>query len=181
LNLSDITRLCNVYLAGERLEYIELEPFLDISVDTLNTKLNTAYPAFTDFTPENYPSFYPDYAFLPSEYIRSCVVLGAVCLFYRMDEEGLGQAFTYEQQWQENLFTLLRDYGSTAAEGPFSKHNFDQNAVIGSLKLHEDGMHGNNGKWQQPVPVNFRDIGFGLAGMHDDFAGVPVRARRGRR
>lgn len=84
-------------------------PFLDTVIDEINAKLNTVYPAFSEFNATSYPD-YPDYNIIPDEYIRSVVAIGAAYYFYVTDEEGANSAPIYQAMYANSLFRMERDY-----------------------------------------------------------------------
>lgn len=109
MQLTNIVSLVNGNLAGELLTYNQLVPFLDQTIDELNDKLNTMYPAFSEFNSADY-SQYPNYNFFPDKYIRTVVGLGAAYYFYIIDEEGLNSAPMFQQMYKDALFRMERDY-----------------------------------------------------------------------
>lgn len=108
MDINTIVDRVNKKLAGELLLYSELEPFLDEVIDEINAKLNTCYPAFSEF--DNTYSNYPNFDFFPEQYIRSVVVLGTAYKFYLMDEEGNPAAQQYGYNYKDALFIMERDY-----------------------------------------------------------------------
>lgn len=110
MTIEKIVQGINTELAGELLTYAELQPFLDQVIDDVNAQLDTKFPAFTDFTYDNYPDNYPNYNFFPEQYMRNVVVKGAAYKYYVMDEEGIPTAQQYGYNYQDNLFYMLRDY-----------------------------------------------------------------------
>ena len=62
MQLTNIVSLVNSNLAGELLTLNQMIPFLDQTIDEINDKLNTVYPAFSEFDPNTHPD-YPDYNF----------------------------------------------------------------------------------------------------------------------
>lgn len=109
MQLTNIVSLVNSNLAGELLTLNQMIPFLDQTIDEINDKLNTTFPAFSEFDPNTYP-YYPDYNFFPDQYIRTVVCLGAAFYFYITDEEGVNAAPMYQQMYQAALFRMERDY-----------------------------------------------------------------------
>ena len=109
MQLTNIVSLVNSNLAGELLTLNQMIPFLDQTIDEINDKLNTVYPAFSEFDPNEHPD-YPDYNFFPDMYIRSVVCVGAAYYFYITDEEGVNAAPMYQQMYQAALFRMERDY-----------------------------------------------------------------------
>lgn len=103
-----IVQAVNDMLAGEMLTYDALKVHLDAVIDDINTSLCAKFPSFTEFT-QAYESF-PNYNFIPDKYIRSVVVVGAAFKFFITDEEGIATAQQYGYTYQNNLFTMTRDY-----------------------------------------------------------------------
>jgi len=103
MELQKIVNAINKRLAGELLIYSELEIHLDAVIDEINNRLNSNFPAFSEFNSTDYAN-YPDYNFFPDKYIRSVVIPGAAFKFYVTDEEGISTATKYEQEYQTNLF-----------------------------------------------------------------------------
>ena len=95
-------------------------------IDTINSTLSTKFPVFSEFTAAAYPQ-YPNYNFFPDKYIRSVVCLGAARNFYMTDEEGALSVPAYEQQFQQNLFLMLRDYSELVPE---EYRDYDRGALI---------------------------------------------------
>lgn len=87
-----------------------LKYHMDAVVDDINTALNAKFPVFSDFNNTTYPTKYPNYDFIPEKYIRSVIVVGSASKFYTTDEEGVGAALSYDKEYAQNLFYMLRDY-----------------------------------------------------------------------
>ena len=104
--ISQIQKLFNDALAGETLSYKEMLPHLDAAIDSINTKLNTKYPVFSDVP---YGTAESAYAFFPDKYIRMVVIPGAAWHFYVMDEEGLQTAPQYQTDFENGKFIMQRD------------------------------------------------------------------------
>ena len=104
--LTQVQKLFNEALAGETLSYKEMLPHLDAAIDSINTKLNTTYPVFSDVP---YGDADSAYAFFPDKYIRMVVIPGAAWHFYVMDEEGLQTAPQYQQDFENGKFIMQRD------------------------------------------------------------------------
>lgn len=126
MELSAILKGVNDKLAGERLAYESIKPHLDDVIDTINSTLSTKFPVFSEFTAAAYPQ-YPNYNFFPDKYIRSVVCLGAARNFYLTDEEGALSVPAYEQQFQHNLFLMLRDYSELVPE---EYRDYDRGALL---------------------------------------------------
>jgi hypothetical protein len=114
MNRSAIVQRINKKLAGEMLEYNELEIFLDEVIDEINHRLNSRYPVFSEFRNDTYPANFVgtdgDYNFFPENYVRSVLVVGAAYKFYLNDEEGQDTAQAYGTEYQNNLFEMQRDF-----------------------------------------------------------------------
>ena len=157
MHINEIVLRVNKNLAGESLEYHEMEPFLDSVIDDINAKLNSRFPVFSEFSRENFPSFYPNYNFFPETYIRKVVLMGAAYKFYVADEEGLQAAPMMGYDYQQNLFEMLRDYLDHVPYR-FSKESIDPNNRIGSVKMHEDGYSRGDDRWLNPPAVDFNRL-----------------------
>ena len=108
MEISKICNLVNQSLAGEMLRQNELMLYLDKVIDDINSQLNSNYPTFSEYTSEYFPD-YPNYNVFPEKYIRSVVVPGAAYKFYQVDEEGNNTAPLFRQEYQTNLFYMVRD------------------------------------------------------------------------
>lgn len=155
MQINDILLRTNSLLAGESLEWHEILALGDNVIDDINAKLNSRFPVLSDFTQENFPSFYPDYSFFPETYIRKVLIKGMAYNFYIMDEEGLQAAPMFGYDYQQALFEMLRDY-LDQIPFEFRKESIDPHNHIGSVKMHEAGFQYEDDRWMQPVPVDFR-------------------------
>ena len=110
--LNTLIQLINNKLAGETLSFSQLSLHLDSTIDDINSKLNSKFPAFSEFQSvgKNVYEQYPDYDFFPDKYLRSVVSVGAAYYFYLTDEEGIAAAEGYAQEYHKNLFYMERDY-----------------------------------------------------------------------
>ena len=104
--LTQIQKLFNDALAGETLSFKEMLPHLDAAIDSINTKLNSTYPVFSDIPHTTIDAVYD---FFPDKYIRTVVIPGAAWHFYVMDEEGLQTAPQYQQDFENGKFIMQRD------------------------------------------------------------------------
>lgn len=102
--IKNIIALVNTELAGEMLNYADLRPFLDHTIDDINAQLNTTYPVFSDLA-----SYDVDYNVFPEQYIRGVVVPGAAWYYYVMDEEGAATAQQYQSDYTRGLTIMQRD------------------------------------------------------------------------
>ena len=105
-----IIQRINEQLSGELLTYNQLEPFLDQVIDDINSKLDTTFPSFSEFTQDAYPERYPNYNFFPDKYIRSVVIIGAAYKWFLVDEEGIPTATQFQYDYEDHLFIMLRDF-----------------------------------------------------------------------
>lgn len=108
MEIAKICNLINQSLAGELLRQDELILYMDKVIDDINNQLNTNYPTFSEYKAEFFPD-YPNYNVFPEKYIRSVVVPGAAYNFYKVDEEGNNTAPLFRQEYQTNLFYMVRD------------------------------------------------------------------------
>lgn len=104
--ITQVQKLFNDALAGETLSVKEMLPHLDAAIDSINAKLNTTYPVFSDIPLDTYDAVYD---FFPDKYIRMVVIPGAAWHFYVMDEEGLQTAPQYLTDFENGKFIMQRD------------------------------------------------------------------------
>ena len=104
MTVNKIVALINEKLAGEQLTYNDLKASMDYTIDDINSKLHTIYPAFSELG-----GYDVDYNMFPDRFIRSVVVPGAAWYFYVMDEEGAVAAQQYNADFQKGLFLMQRD------------------------------------------------------------------------
>ena len=122
MKLTDIRNLTNSRLAGEQLTYSALLPYLDAVVDDINSKLHTKFATFTEINPTGVGGA-TDYTEFPDKYIRTVVCVGAAWRWYVDDEEGIDTAVSLKQQYDNNLFVMVRDYGPLVPEGKKADDN----------------------------------------------------------
>lgn len=115
MTTADLIKTINTLLAGEMLQYEELETFLDSTIDDINTTLNSTFPAFSELRTAN-NSVPTQYNLFPDRYVRTVVAKGAAAKFYTSDEEGVQSALTYENDYRAALFYMQRDYGAKVPE-----------------------------------------------------------------
>jgi hypothetical protein len=111
MNITNIVNLINEKLAGELLAFYELKGFMDNTIDDINDKLGSTYPAFSELGTEE-----DVYEYFPDRWIRSVVVFGTAWYYFVMDEEGISTAETYQQVYASNLFKMQRDFLSQVPE-----------------------------------------------------------------
>lgn len=104
--ITTIQKLFNTALAGETLTIREMLPHLDYAIDSINTKLNTCYPVFSDLDIQSADA---KYDFFEDKYIRTAVIPGAAWHYYVMDEEGLQTAPQYLKDFNDGMFVMQRD------------------------------------------------------------------------
>lgn len=141
MELQKIVNAINKRLAGELMIYSELEIHLDAIIDEINNRLNSNFPAFSEFNSTDYAN-YPDYNFFPDRYIRSVVIPGAAFKFYVTDEEGISTATKYEQEYLTNLFYMERDY---LGQVPGKFQNANHEGLLISDTTQDRGIWINNG------------------------------------
>lgn len=112
MELDSIITLINTKLAGETLTYSELKVHMDSTIDDINDKLNSIFPAFSEFSAASYTQ-YPNYNFFPDRWIRTVVVAGAAFKWFITDEEGAESATVYETDYINALFIMQRDYSNS--------------------------------------------------------------------
>lgn len=105
--------LVNARLAGEQLTYSTLKPYLDAVVDEINSKLHSKFKTFSEVSSLDTNV---DYNEFPDKYIRTVVAVGAAAKWYIDDEEGIETATALVQQYNNNLFIMMRDYGPLVPE-----------------------------------------------------------------
>ena len=89
MRINEIVSRTNEKLAGETLMYSQLEVFFDEVIDDINAKLNSKFPAFSEFFDSSKLNSNEEYNCFPDKYIRTVVVVGAAYKFYCTDEEGI--------------------------------------------------------------------------------------------
>ena len=127
MRTSDLLNLVNNLLAGELLEYEDLEHHFDSVIDDINNKLSTCFPSFTEIREAGTGAVPTEYTAFPDKYIRSVVAKGAAYKFFTEDEEGIQTATTYGTEYQEALFYMLRDYADYC---PDEYKKFDDRGAI---------------------------------------------------
>ena len=136
--IEKIVKRVNEYLAGELLSFEQLKPISMLSLMT-SQQLNSIYLLFRD---QSY-SCYCDYNFFPDRYIRNVLCLGAAYKYYTTDEEGVGNASTYRDEYHANLFFMIRDW---LASVPEEYQNVDTNGAhaveIQGIEDTEEGIFG---------------------------------------
>lgn len=108
MRIRAIKDLVNARLAGEQLPYSTLLPYLDSVVDEINSKLHAKFKTFSQVSPRDIDVEYNEF---PDKYIRTVVAVGAAARWYIDDEEGIETATALTQQYNNNLFVMMRDYG----------------------------------------------------------------------
>lgn len=129
--IDTIVNNVNVLLAGELLDYIDLEPHLDKAIDDINAQMNTRYPTFSELRAANHGAPVTQYTCFPDRYIRTCLITGAAYYYYLADEEGINTAPAYKEEYYKGLFMMLRDYVE------YDKH-YKAHDDVGSLRMCPD-------------------------------------------
>lgn len=110
MKISNLVNLINKKLADELCSQNQLLIHMDSVIDDINAKLNSTFPTFTEVIAYNNGVNDPDYQAIPDKYLRSVVVVGAANKYYEVDEEGNNTAPLFAQDYQQQLFYMLRDY-----------------------------------------------------------------------
>ena len=107
-----IINLISKQLGDELISETEMLGYMDRVIDDINTRLNTTFPTFTDYKEANpdLDTYNLDYTAIPDKYIRTVVVPGAAFKYYTTDEEGGYSSPKYEEDYNQGLFYMLRDY-----------------------------------------------------------------------
>jgi hypothetical protein len=127
MRTTDLINLVNNLLAGELLNYEDLEHHFDSVIDDINTTCCSDFPTFTDLRHLENNSVPTEYAMFPDKYIRSVVAKGAAYKYFTEDEEGIATAQTYGQEYQQALFYMLRDYADYCE--PWFKRHLTRGAI----------------------------------------------------
>lgn len=109
MHIANLVNLINHKLADELLSQTQLLMHMDSVIDDINAKLNTIFPTFSEVIAKEEVNN-PDYQAIPDKYLRSVVVVGAAHKYYEVDEEGNASAQMFAQDYQQQLFYMLRDY-----------------------------------------------------------------------
>ena len=134
MRVNDLINLTNSLLAGEILNYVELEHHFDAAIDEINATLSTTFPSFSELRLKN-NAVPTDYSYFPDKYLRTVVAKGAAASFFTEDEEGIQTATTYQQEFQKCLFYMLRDYAD------FCPEEYKNNIERGSIQCGEDDFY----------------------------------------
>lgn len=130
MKINSIVNLVNQSLAGERLSYAELIPYLNNVIDEINTTLNSNYPVFELDASGTTLS---EYNFFPDRYIRTVLVTGAVWFFYTVDEEGAQAAPMFQLQYKQALFYMLRDWSYNIPEE--YRADYNQGSIVSDFNM----------------------------------------------
>ena len=112
MKYNTIIGLISKHLGDEIISEGEMLDYMDRTIDSINTQLNTSFPTFTEFKElnGNLDATQLDYNVFPDKYIRTVVVPGAAFEYYTTDEEGSYAAPKYEEAYRQGLFYMIRDY-----------------------------------------------------------------------
>ena len=113
---STIVSLISKQLADEIISESEILSYTDRVIDDINAQMNTKFPTFTEVQQANPGK--PEYTAIPDKYIRTVVIPGAAFKYYITDEEGSYAAPKYEEDYQQGLFYMLRDFSNHQTELP---------------------------------------------------------------
>jgi hypothetical protein len=104
--------LISKHLADEIVSQSEMLSYMDRVIDDINARLNTVFPTFTEYKEDNpeIDDTVLDYTAIPDKYLRTVVVPGAAFKYYTTDEEGGYSSPKYEEDYNNGLFYMIRDY-----------------------------------------------------------------------
>lgn len=133
MHIANLVNLINHKLADELLSQTQLLMHMDSVVDDINAKLNTVFPTFSEIIAKEGVNN-PDYQAIPDKYLRSVVVVGAAHKYYEVDEEGNVSAQMFAQDYQQQLFYMLRDYSLSIPT------EYRAEAVQGAIELDNEKL-----------------------------------------
>lgn len=133
MHIANLVNLINHKLADELLSQTQLLMHMDSVVDDINAKLNTVFPTFSEVIAKEGVNN-PDYQAIPDKYLRSVVVVGAAHKYYEVDEEGNASAQMFAQDYQQQLFYMLRDYSLSIPT------EYRAEAVQGAIELDNEKL-----------------------------------------
>ena len=118
MKYNNIIGLISKHLGDELVSESEMLSYMDRVIDDINVQLNTTFPTFTEWKEENanVDGTLLDYTAIPDKYIRTVVVPGAAYKYYTTDEEGSYAAPKYEEDYNNGLFYMVRDYSFSIPE-----------------------------------------------------------------
>lgn len=108
MKVSDLVKLTNEKLDGERFTEAQLINHMDSVIFDINEALSAVYPTFSEA--KQLPGYDGTYTLLPDMYLRNLVPVGAALKYYQAEEEGEGVARTYQETYGMYLFVIKRDY-----------------------------------------------------------------------
>ena len=138
MHIANLVNLINHKLADELLSQTQLLMHMDSVIDDINTKLNTVFPTFSEVIAKEGVSN-PDYQAIPDKYLRSVVVVGSASKYYEVDEEGNASAQVFAQEYQQQLFYMLRDY-SLAIPAEYRSDTIQGAVALDNEKLGTPGL-----------------------------------------
>lgn len=133
MHIANLVKLINHKLADELLSQTQLLMHMDSVIDDINAKLNTIFPTFSEVIAKEGVSN-PDYQAIPDKYLRSVVVVGAAHKHYEVDEEGNASAQMFAQDYQQQLFYMLRDYSLSIPT------EYRAEVVQGAIELNDEKL-----------------------------------------
>ena len=113
-----IINLISKHLADEIVSESEMLSYMDRVIDDINTRMNTIFPTFTEYKEANpdIDNTVLDYTAIPDKYIRTVIIPGTAFKFYTTDEEGGYASPKYEEDYNNGLFYMLRDFSFNVPE-----------------------------------------------------------------
>lgn len=119
MKYNTIIGLISKHLADELISESEMLSYMDRVIDDINTRLNAKFPTFSEvkLANQNVIGIQDlEYTCIPDKYIRTVVIPGAACKYYTTDEEGSYASPKYEEDYNQGLFYMTRDYSFSVPE-----------------------------------------------------------------
>lgn len=118
MKYNTIIGLISKHLADELVSEGEMLSYIDRVIDDINTRLNATFPTFSEFKEANanVDATMLEYTAIPDKYIRTVIIPGAAHKYYTTDEEGSYAAPKYEEDYNNGLFYMVRDFSFNIPE-----------------------------------------------------------------
>lgn len=118
MKYNTIVGLISKHLADELVSESEMLSYMDRVIDDINTRLNAKFPTFSEYKLVNggVSAQELDYTCIPDKYIRTVIIPGAAYKYYTTDEEGSYASPKYEEDYNQGLFYMVRDYSFKVPE-----------------------------------------------------------------
>lgn len=114
-----IAFIMNNYITTEVLHDVDVIGYMDIVIDDINDRMQTAFPVFSEWPlfVEAWNANHPDdlldpayYSAIPRNYLRSVVAPGTAVNFFTSDEEGEQVAGKNYFAYERNISKMVSDY-----------------------------------------------------------------------